>query len=206
MTNHRSCVWTVRRCPSEGAMADPANSPGRVVVRFDLSKACPPPPPCGGNDCMCSCCTNDECLDPLEGLFASGDGGACSPAECAHRFFECPDPTSLSAADNNTATVLDVTPCVYPSPPPPCGSADCTCSCCQGDGCPALTVAELPNQSFRAGLEEACRHGQRALARNSPHTKGHSPVPETHPLAATRAAPKGRWAAPRSKRSTSSAA
>ena len=102
-------------------MIDPVNSPGRVVARFDYATACPPPPPppCGGNDCMCSCCTAAGCLDTSEGMFTSGDGASCSQAECAQRFYQCPDPTSLGAADRNTATILDVTPCFYPPPPPP---------------------------------------------------------------------------------------
>ena len=151
-------------------MAEPANAntPGRVIANFDESTACPPPPPCGGNDCMCSCCSAaDGCLDASEGGFTSGDGANCSSAECAHRFFQCPDPTSLDTGDSNTATVLDVTPCVHPPPPPPCGSDDCTCSCCSGDGCPALKIPELPTHVFRAGHPAARQHGQRALARSS---------------------------------------
>ena len=113
---------TARRCPSPGQMIDPVSSPGRVVARFDYATACPPPPPslCGGDDCMCSCCTAASgCLDASEGMFTSGDGASCSQAECAQRFYQCPDPASLGAADSNTATILDVTPCVYPPPPPP---------------------------------------------------------------------------------------
>ena len=104
-------------------MSNPTNenSPGRVSASFDDSTACPPPrpSPCGGDDCRCSCCIAAVCLDASEGTFTSGDGASCSQAECAQRFFLCPDPTSLGAGDSNTATILDVTPCVIPPPPPP---------------------------------------------------------------------------------------
>ena len=154
-------------------MIDPVDSPGRVVARFDYSMACPPPPPCGGDDCMCSCCTAAGCLDASEGTFTSGDGASCSQAECAQRFFKCPDPTSLGTADSNTATILGVTPCVFPPPPPPCGSDDCTCSCCSGEGCLARTMPELQTNLFRAGLEAVSQYGQRAPARSSTHAATH---------------------------------
>ena len=177
--SHRRAHITARRCPSPGEMVAPVNtnSPGRVSAYFDDSTACAPPPPspCGGDDCRCSCCTAAGCLDASEGTFTSGDGASCSQAECAERFFQCPDPASLGTADSNTATVLDATPCVYPPPPPPCGSDDCTCSCCSGDGCPALTIPELPINLFRAGLAAARQHGQRALARSSSPC-GHPPL------------------------------
>ena len=150
-----------RRCRSAGSMGPPTNAdaPPRVKAKFDYSMACPPPPPCGGDDCKCSCCTGAGCLDASEGTFTSGGGASCSAAECAHRFFQCPDPTSLGAGDSNTATPLVPTPCVYPPPPPPCGSDDCTCSCCGGTGsCPTLTT-----HLFRAGNPSANQHGQRAL-------------------------------------------
>jgi len=151
-----ACSSRFARCPSPGQMVDPANSPGRVHAYFDDSTACPPPPPCGGNDCLCSCCNAAGCLDASEGVFTSGDGASCTQVECAQRFFQCPDPTSLGTANNNSATILDVTSCVYPPPPPLCGSDDCTCSCCSGDGCPAKTIPELPTHLFRAGLAADC--------------------------------------------------
>ena len=154
---------TIRRCPSPGEMAAPSNSnsPGRVSAHFDDSVACPPPPPspCGDDDCQCSCCTADGCLDASEGTFTSGDGASCSAAECAKRFFQCRDPTSLGAGDSNTATILDVTPCVPRPPPPPCGSDDCECRCCSGAGCPDRPIAELPTYTFNAGHPTASQHG-----------------------------------------------
>ena len=183
--SHRRAHITARRCPSPGQMVAPenTNSPGRVSAYFDDSSACSPPPPspCGGDDCRCSCCTAAGCLDTSEGTFTSGDGASCSQAECAQRFFECPDPTSLGAADSNTATILEVTSCVQPPPPPPCGSDDCTCSCCSGDGCPALKIPELPTHVFRAGHPAARQHGQRALARSSSPC-GHPPLQKPNRL------------------------
>jgi len=143
----------------------PGPGPGRITARYDDSRMCPPPPPCGSPDCACSCCTSDACLAAGDGLFrTAGDEAACSTEECARRFYECPGwPAVQHAGNHNTATKLDVQPCTPPAPSRPYGADDCECLCCGGESDGAAECPALTSRSFMAGspvecTADACSH------------------------------------------------
>ena len=56
----------------------------RMSNSWDNMHACAPmhpppaPPPCGGPDCTCACCSNGRCLDASEASFLAGNAASCS--------------------------------------------------------------------------------------------------------------------------------
>ena len=100
---------------------------------LSLCMAPPPPPLCdsgdaSASDCSCNCAFPDS--SPTTHRFRSGSAERCTSSHCSAQFSDCPDAGSHNAGATVEATFTTLPPCAISPPAPPCGGADCECSCC----------------------------------------------------------------------------